>query len=99
METGLIGDHHMKRLRIGLSNLLEEELVDIAINGRGEQQLAGVLTVDFQCFVQIAPFVAGGIRCMHTRAPADHRQQSVAMFVEHLLSYRLHGRWSDHLGQ
>lgn len=62
--------------------------MDIAINGRGEQQLAGVLTVDFQRFVQIAPLVAADIRCLHTHAsarpdPADHRQQSVAMLIEH----------------
>ena len=68
--------------------------MDVAVDGRGEQQLGGVRSVDFQCFVQIAPFVTRGVGRMDARAAssldsADHRQQSVAMFVEHPEAHRL----------
>ena len=61
MEAGMVGDHHMQRLRIQVGDLFEEERVDVPVDGGGEQQLGGVRTVDFQRLVQITPLVASGV--------------------------------------
>ncbi len=56
--------------------------------GRREEQLDLVVAVDLERFVQVAPEVARRIGHMHPHAfqgpaPPDHRQQAIAVFVQH----------------
>ncbi|MEY4939644.1 MAG: hypothetical protein RIQ93_1379 [Verrucomicrobiota bacterium] len=103
MEAGLILNNDVQRGRLGVGDLLEEDRVDVPVDGRGKQKFARVGPVDFQRLVQIAPlvFVAYGAstRSRVGRRPADHRQQPVTMFVEHPQPHRLRPRRTHSLAQ
>ena len=104
MEAGLIGDDHVQRVRIAGGDLLEEDGVDVLVDGPGEEQMAVVRTVDLQRFMQVAPLVRGGVGGMDTRItkrpdPADDLQQSITLFVENPEAHGLVGTLADHSGQ
>ena len=42
MEAGLIGYDHVQRVRIARGDFLEEDIVDVLIDGQGEEQMAVV---------------------------------------------------------
>lgn len=62
METGLVRDDDVQDGGIGAGDLLEKERVDIAIDGRGEQQLRGMRAVHLQRLMQVPPLVFGRVR-------------------------------------
>jgi hypothetical protein len=87
METCLVGDDHVQGLRIEVGNLLKKDRVDILVDRRSEQQFGPMGSIHLQCFVQIALLVARGSGGMDSHSPpgldsANHRQQSIAVFVE-----------------
>ena len=93
MEAGLVGDDHMERTRITRGDLLEEDRVDVLVDGWGEEQLAVVRTVNLERLMQLAPFVGGGVGRVNTNAaqrpyPPDDRQESVAVFIENPQPHR-----------
>ena len=101
MEAGLIGDDDMQRRGIGAGDRLEKDRVDVLIDGRGEQQFAGMRPVHFQGFVEVAPLVTGGVGGVNAHAPpapdpADHRQQTIAVLIQHPQAHRLGGRRAHH---
>ena len=57
VAAGLVLDDNRQGGRIGGGDLLEEERVDVPVDGRGEQPFARVGAVDFQPFVQVAPIL------------------------------------------
>jgi hypothetical protein len=104
METCLVGDDHVQGLRIEVGNLLQKDCVDILIDRRSEQQFGPMDSIHLQYFVQIAPPVARGIESMDPHSPpgpdsADHRQQSIAVFVENPNSHPLVRIGSHHFTQ
>ena len=63
--------------------------MDILVDGRGEKQLRVVSAVNFERLMQVTPLVGGSIGGVNAHAakrpdPANDRQQSVAMFIQHL---------------
>ena len=74
--------------------------MDVPVDGRREEQPGFMFTVHFQGLVEIAPLITGGVGRMNPDAPsgpdpADDRQQSVAMFIEHPDTHRLRWRARD----
>lgn len=104
VEAGLVLDDHVQRLGIGVGDLLEEERVDVPVDGRGEKPFDPVFAVHLQRLVQVTPLIFGRVGRMDPPAapapdPADHRQQSVAMFIQHPQSHGLGGRGAHHFRQ
>jgi len=104
MKAGLIGDDHMKRCGVGVGDLTQKERVDIAVDGRSEQQFGCVRAIHFQGLAQVTPLVTRRVGRMHPHAaaaldPADHRQQSVTMLVEHPHPHGLRRRRTGYLLQ
>lgn len=53
-EAGLVGDDDMERVRLDRADLAEEKRVHVAVDDRGEEQLAVVCAVHFRGLVEIA---------------------------------------------
>ena len=73
MKPGLVLDHDMERRRVGGGDLLQEDRVDVPVDGGGKKQLGGRRAVNLQGLVQIAPLVTGRVRRVDPHPPADPR--------------------------
>jgi hypothetical protein len=51
VETGLVLDDHVEGLRIGVGDLLEEDAVNVAVDGWGEDQLGVMRAIYLQRFI------------------------------------------------
>jgi hypothetical protein len=54
MESRLVLDHDVQRLRIGGGDLLEEERVHVLVDAGCEEQFQPIGSVHFQRFVEVA---------------------------------------------
>ena len=61
METGLVGYDDVAGLRVDFGDLTQEKRVGVLIDRRGEEQLHAIVSIHFNGFVQVAPFVFGGL--------------------------------------
>jgi len=73
MKACLVGDDHVQGMWIGVGDLLEENSVYVLVDSGGEQQLVFMFTVHLKGFVQISPFISGGVRNMNAYStPGPH---------------------------
>ncbi len=61
----MAGDDDMERVALDRADLAKEKRVHVAVDDRGEEQLAVVCAVHLQGLVKIAPLVFGRLGLMH----------------------------------
>lgn len=86
MKACLVLNDDMQASGIRACDLFEKHGVDVLVDGRGEEEFHLVDTIDFERFLEVAPFITGGGGAM-ARTPRLHQtlrmdgKQPVAVLV------------------